>query len=510
MAARRAVVIGSGPNGLAAAITLARAGHRVTVVEAADRPGGAVGTDELTLPGFHHDTFSSVYPAGGASPVFERFPLAEHGLRWIHPQVCYAHPLPQGGGGALYRDLDATAASLEALGPGEGERWRAFAAPLLESFPALRATMLSGFPPLAGAARLTRGLGVRGALELARVTLMPAEALARELFRSPGARAWLYGSALHNDTPLNAGGSAIGAAYLNLLGHGSGWPSPEGGAGRLAAALVSYLQSLGGTVRTGAAATAVAIGGGRVTGVRLADEGLDADIVIADVMPRALVRLTAGGLPGRYARALSRYRFGPATLKVDWALDGPIPWTDAAARQAGTVHLGGSEDEVLAAAQAVPTGLPERPFLLLGQQTVADPSRAPAGKHTAWAYTHGPAAIDWAVAAPAHVERMEAQVERFAPGFRDLILARHVLRPADLRARNDNLVDGDVGGGSYALDQLIFRPLPALIPYRTPVHGLYLGSAATYPGGGVHGVCGWAAARVALAEARLRPRPRLS
>jgi phytoene dehydrogenase-like protein len=505
--ARRAVVIGSGPNGLAAAITLARAGHRVTVVEAADRPGGAVATEELTLPGFHHDTFSSVYPAGGASPVFERFPLAEHGLRWIHPEVCYAHPLPEGGGAALYRDLDVTAASLEALGPGEGERWRAFAGPLLESFPALRATMLSGFPPLAGAARLTRGLGVRGALELARVTLMPAVALAGELFRSPGARAWLYGSALHADTPLDASGSAIGAAYLILLGHGSGWPSPEGGAGRLAGALVSYLQSLGGTVRTGVAVTAVAIGGGRVTGVRLADEGLDADIVIADVMPRALVRLTGGGLPARYTRALSRYRFGPATLKVDWALAGPIPWTDAAARRAGTVHVGGTEHEVVAAtARAAVEALPERPFLLLGQQTVADPSRAPVGKHTAWAYTHGPAAIDWAVAAPSHVRRMEAQVERFAPGFRDLILARHVLRPADLRARNDNLVDGDVGGGSYALDQLIFRPLPALIPYRTPVRGLYLGSAATYPGGGVHGVCGWAAARVALAEARLRPR----
>jgi phytoene dehydrogenase-like protein len=508
--ARRAVVIGSGPNGLAAAITLARAGVQVTVVEAADRPGGAVATEELTLPGFHHDTFSSVYPAGGASPVFERFPLAEHGLRWIHPEVCYAHPLPDGEGAALYRDLDATAASLEALGPGEGERWRAFAAPLVESFSALRATMLSGFPPLAGAARLTRGLGVRGALELARVTLMPAVALARELFRTPGARAWLYGSALHADTPLDAGGSAIGAAYLILLGHGSGWPSPEGGAGRLAGALVSYLESLGGTVRTGAAATAVTIGGDRVTGVRLADEGLDADIVIADVMPRALVRLTGGGLPARYARALNRYRFGPATLKVDWALDGPIPWIDAAARRAGTVHLGGSEDEIVAAARAVATGLHERPFLLLGQQTVADPNRAPAGKHTAWAYTHGPAAMDWAQAAPAHVERMEAQIERFAPGFRDLILARHVLGPADLRARNDNLVDGDVGGGSYALDQLIFRPLPALIPYRTPVRGLYLGSAATYPGGGVHGVCGRAAARVALAEARLRPGNRLT
>jgi phytoene dehydrogenase-like protein len=301
------------------------------------------------------------------------------------------------------------------------------------------------------------------------------------------------------------GGLSDRAVYLNLLGHGSGWPSPEGGAERLTAALVGYLESLGGLVRTGAAVTAVATRAGRVTGVRLrGGEGVDAGIVIADVMPRALLRLTGGDLPARYARALTRYRHGPATLKVDWALDGPIPWTDVAARGAGTVHVGGGEDEVIAAARDASAGLPERPFLLLGQQTIADPSRAPAGKHTAWAYTRGPAAIDWAVAAPAHVERMEAQVERFAPGFGDLILARHVMGPGDLQARNDNLIDGDVGGGSYAADQLIFRPLPALIPYRTPVRGLYLGSAATFPGGGVHGVCGRAAARVALAEAALR------
>jgi phytoene dehydrogenase-like protein len=371
--------------------------------------------------------------------------------------------------------------------------------------------MLSGVPPLAGAARLTQALGLRRTLELARLTLMPADALAGELFRAPGARAWLYGSALHADAALDAAGSAIGAAYLNLLGHGSGWPSPEGGAGRLARALVSYLESLGATVRTGAAVTAVATRAGRVTGVRLrGGEGVAAQIVIADVMPRALLRLTGGDLPAGYARALTRYRHGPATLKVDWALDGPIPWTDAAARAAGTVHVGGGEDDVIAAsrAQAPATGgttpLPERPFLLLGQQTIADRSRAPAGQHTAWAYTRGPAAIDWTAAAPAHVERMEAQVERFAPGFRDLILARHVMAPADMQARNDNLVHGDVGGGSYAIDQLIFRPLPALVPYRTPVRGLYLGSAATFPGGGVHGVSGRAAARVALVEARLR------
>jgi phytoene dehydrogenase-like protein len=516
MRRRTAVVIGSGPNGLAAAITLARAGHAVTVLEAAARPGGALATEELTLPGFRHDTFSAVHPAAAASPVLARFPLAQYGLRWIHPEVCCAHPLPDGPGAALHHDLDRTVSSLEALSPGDGERWRAFAAPLLDSFGALRAAMLAGFPPLAGAARFTRAAGVRRALGLARVTLMSAEGLARELFRAPGARAWLYGSALHADTPLDRAGSAIGAVYLTLLGHGAGWPSPEGGAGRLATALVSYLESLGGVVRLDAPVTAVLSRGRRVTGVRLANgEGVEAGIVVADVMPRALVRLTGSGLPGRYARSLASYRYGPATLKVDWALDGPIPWTDAAARAAGTVHVGGGEDELVAAARAV-TGvgrpspgpaapLPERPFLLLGQQTVADPSRAPAGKHTAWAYTRGQAGLDRAGSPEAHVERMEAQVERFAPGFRDLILARHVMGPADLQARDENLIDGDVGGGSYAAGQLLFRPRPALIPYRTPVRGLYLGSAATFPGGGVHGVCGQAAARVAIAEARLRP-----
>jgi phytoene dehydrogenase-like protein len=494
MAPRAAVVIGSGPNGLAAAITLARAGHPVTVLEAAERAGGAVATEELTLPGFHHDTFSAVHPAGAASPVFARWPLAEHGLRWVHPEACFAHPLAEGGGAALYRDLDRTVDSLEALHSGDGEHWRAFATPLLSRFDALRRTMLSGFPPVMGAARLTHGLGVQGALELARVVLMPAQALAGELFRAPGARAWLYGTALHTDVPLDAGGSAIGAVYLNLLGHGAGWPSPEGGAGRLSDALVSYLNSLGGVVRTGAAVTAIDVRAGRVTAVRIAGgEGAGAAIVIADLMPRALMRLCGGELPSGYARALTRFRYGPATLKVDWALDGPIPWADPAARRAGTVHVGGADS----------SGVPEPPFLLLGQQSLADPTRAPAGKHTAWAYTHGPASAQWAAAAPGHVERIEAQVERFAPGFREVVLARHVMTPADLRARNDNLVNGDVGGGSYAADQLIFRPLPTLVPYRTPVRGLYLGSAATYPGGGVHGVCGHAAARVALIEARL-------
>jgi phytoene dehydrogenase-like protein len=503
---RPALVVGAGPNGLAAAIALARGGRDVLVLEAASRPGGALATEELTLPGFLHDVFSAVHPAAAASPVFERLPLERHGLRWTQPEACYAHPLPDGRAVLLYRDLDRTAAGLEELAAGDGERWRAFAAPYLAAIEPLRRTLLSGFPPVRGPAGLLPRLGVGGTLELARLVLAPATALGRELFAHPGARAWLYGSALHSDQPPDGAGSAVGAAYLNLLGHAVGWPSPEGGAGRLAAALVAHLEELGGRVLTGARATRVLMSRRRVTGVELAGgERFASPLVVADVMPRALLALAGEeALAGRYAAALRRYRYGPATLKVDWALDEPIPWSAPAARGAGTVHVGGDEADLLESVAVARRGLPERPFLLAGQQSIADPTRAPAGRHTAWAYTHGPRGLDWAAEAPRHVERMEAQIERFAPGFRDRILARHVLAPGDLEARNANLVDGDVGGGSYELDQLVFRPVPSLSPYRTPVRGLYLASAATFPGGAVHGVSGTAAARLALREARVR------
>ena len=430
-------------------------------------------------------------------------PLERHGLRWVHPGACVAHPLAGGRAIALYRNLERTVASLERAGAGDGERWRAFATPLVRHFGALRDTMLGGFPPLRGGLRLAAGLGPRGTFDFARLLAMPAQALAEDLDRDAGARAWLYGSALHPDVPPSGRGSAIAAAYLNLLGHGVGWPSPEGGAGRLAGALVAYLRELGGEVRTGARVVRVAVERGRVVGAELdGGERLGAPLVIADVMPAALVVLAGGALPARYARALGRYRYGPATLKVDWALEGAIPWSAPEAREAGTVHVGGSAPDLLRAI-APGRGLPERPFMLLGQQSLADPSRAPAGRHTAWAYTHGAHSVDWVRERECHVERMEAQVERFAPGFRERILARHVLGPADLQRRNANLLGGDVGGGSYTLEQVIFRPVRSLFPYRTPLRGLYLGSAATFPGGAVHGVAGHAAARLALLEARV-------
>ena len=495
-----AVVVGSGPNGLAAAIRLAEAGRSVLVLEAAEHPGGAVRTEELTLPGFHHDTFSAVHPAGAASPVFGRMPLADHGLEWVHPGACAAYPLPDGSAAMLYRDLDATAASLNGQAHGDGDRWKAFAGPFLDAFEGVRATMLAGFPPVSGPLRLLTDAGPLQTLQFARLLPTSAVNLGRRLFEAGGSRAWLYGAAMHGDAPVLKPGSAIAGFYLNLLGHAVGWPSPRGGSGRLTDALVSYLRSLGGELRTGSPVERITSAGGRATGVEIATgERVAAPLVIADVMPRELVRLAGEELAGWYRSALKRYVYGLSTVKVDWALDGPIPWTSAEVRDAGTVHLGGSEPELLEAIAQSGERLPDAPALLLGQQSIADPTRAPEGRHTAWAYTHGPArGVDWTAELDRHVERIEAQVERFAPGFRDRILARHVLGPAELEARNRNLVGGDVGGGSYRLRQVVFRPLPKLSPYRTPLAGLYLGSAATFPGGAVHGVPGDAAARAAL------------
>jgi phytoene dehydrogenase-like protein len=495
-----AVVVGGGPNGLAAAIELAAHDRSVLLVEARPHLGGAVATAELTLPGFRHDVFSSVYPAAIASPVFAALGLERYGLRWIQPPLPMAHPLTGGRVAVLARDLEDTVASLDALAPGDGARWRELVAPYLRRFPAVRDTMLGGFPPLAGGARLLAGVRLEGTLEFARLALSSAEGLAAELFRGDSA-AWLFGTALHGDVSLDGAGSAISGFYLSLLGHAVGWPSPEGGAARLAEALAAHFDALGGAVRTGVAATALEASGDRVSGVRLADGSrVEARIVVCDTTPHALVRLAGDALPAAYVRKLVRFRYGPATLKLDWALDSPIPWEAADAGRAGTVHVGGTADELRGAQRALAAGrLPRAPVLLLGQQSLADPTRAPAGKHTAWAYTHVPAEVD----AAAGVDAIEAQVERFAPGFRNRILARHVLAPAELERRDANLVRGDVGGGSYALDQLIFRPLPSLNPYATPLRGLFIGSASAFPGGGVHGVAGKAAARAALRAERV-------
>ncbi len=495
-----AVVVGAGPNGLAAAIRLAEAGRSVVLCEAEDAPGGAVKSAELTLPGFTHDVFSSVYPAGVASPVFNRMPLERHGLEWVHPEACAASPLPDGGAAVLYRSLEDTARSLNAVHPGDGEAWVAFARPFVDAWEQVRDTMLAGFPPITGPMALLGKRGPAGLLRFSRLLPESSAHLGARLFEGTEARAWLHAAAMHGDAPPDAPGSAIAGFYLTLLGHAVGWPSPRGGAGRLTDALVSYFETLGGELRTSAPVTAIESGGGRVTAVVAGGERIAARTVVADVMPHALIHLTGDALRPVYRSLLRRYRYGASTLKVDWALDGPIPWTNAEVRKAGTIHVAGDEQELLDAVRTSHTGLPARPFLLAGQQSVADRTRAPEGKHTAWAYTHGPPHardLDWA----GHVDRVEAQIERFAPGFRDLIIGRHVLDPRGLESRNRNLIGGDVGGGSYALRQVVFRPVPRLSPYRTPIDGLFLGSAAAFPGGAVHGVPGDAAARAALRRA---------
>jgi phytoene dehydrogenase-like protein len=504
-----AVVIGSGPNGLVAAITLARAGRSVLVVEAAPALGGAIATEELTLPGFHHDVFSAVHPASVASPALAELELPRYGLRWIHPDLAMAHPLPHGRAAVLSRDLSRTRTNLDALSPGDGARWQALVEPYLRHWEATRATMLAGFPPIAGPARLAVALKPQGVLELARLLLMSAETLADELFRGDGA-AWLYGSSLHGDTALGAAGSAITGVWLKLMGHASGWPSAEGGAGRIADALVACLHELGGRTRTSSRATRIHAARGRVVAVTLASgEVIEARMVIATTTPRDLVAMAGDALGDGYVRRALRFRHGPQTVKVDWALDAPIPWTSDDARRAGTVHVGGTVAELRRALSEVTGGrLPERPFLLCGQQSIADPTRAPEGKHTAWAYTHTPPGVDWARERESFADAIERQVERFAPGFRERILARHVMIPPDLQSRNANLVGGDVGGGSYALDQLVLRPVPSLNPYSTSLRGLFIGSASAYPGGAVHGVPGRAAAKAALRAARMPPLPR--
>jgi len=505
-----AVVIGSGPNGLTAAVTLAEGGRSVLVVEAAAALGGATATAELTLPGFHHDVFSAVHPAAVASPVFANLPLERHGLRWIHPDVAMAHPLPGGRAAVLSRDLDRTVRSLDGLHPGDGGRWRELVAPYLRHFEAVRATMLAGFPPVAGPARLLPALKLGGSLEFVRLLLMSAESLAGEVLHGDGA-AWLFGSSLHGDAPLDSAGSAISGMYLNLLGHAVGWPSPEGGAGRIPAALAGHLRELGGETRTSAPAERVLTRRRHVVAVELASgDTIQTRTVVATTTPHGLVRLAGDALGDAYTRRALRFRYGPQTIKLDWALDAPIPWENEDARTAGTIHVGGTPDDIRGALRVVSRGkLPTHPFLLAGQQSLADPTRAPAGKHTAWAYSHTPAGVDWNAERERFADTMERQIERFAPGFRDLILARHVLAPADLEARNANLVGGDVGHGSYAMDQLIFRPVPALNPYSTPVRGLFIGSASVFPGGAVHGVPGHAAARAALREARIPRVPQL-
>jgi phytoene dehydrogenase-like protein len=469
-----AVVVGAGPNGLAAAIEMACAGLSVRVLEAADTVGGGARSAELTLPGFVHDVCSAIHPLGIASPFFRSLPLADHGLEWVEPPAALAHPFDDGGAALLARSPDA---AMPTLGE-DDERWGRLFAPLVRNPESLLDEILAPLHVPAHPLTLAR-FGLRA--------LLPATTVARRSFRGARARGLFAGLAAHSMLPLERPASAAFGLMLGLLGHAVGWPFPRGGSQALSDALASYLRSLGGEIETGR----------RVES--LAELG-ETRLVVLDVTPRGLLELAGDRLPDRYRRRLERYRYGPGVFKLDWALAGPIPWRADECSRAATVHLGATLEEI-AASEAAPAQnrSAERPYVLLAQQSLFDPTRAPAGRHTAWAYCHVPngSSVDM-------TEQVESQVERFAPGFRERILARSALGPADLERSNPNYVGGDINGGLADLRQLLTRPVARWSPYSTPLPGVFLCSASTPPGGGVHGMCGFHAARAALRSIQSR------
>lgn len=463
-----AVVVGSGPNGLAAAITLARAGRSVLVIEGSETVGGGMRTAELTLPGFRHDICSAVHPLGLGSPFFRSLPLEAHGLRWIQPDAPLTHPLDQGEAVVLDRSFDATAAYLGR----DGAAWRGLLQPLAARWEEL-------LPDLLGPLRLPRH-----PLLYARFgagALLPADALARVCFRGRRARALFAGLAAHSIMSLQRSLTAAYGLTMGLLAHGVGWPMPAGGSQSIADALAAYLRSLGGEIRTG-------------WWVRSLAELPPARVTLFDITPRDLVKIAGDALPAGYRRTLRRYRYGPGVFKLDYALDGPIPWRNPAVARGGTVHVGGTLEEIVASERDAWQGRHSaRPFVLVIQPSLFDPSRAPAGQHTAWTYCHVPngSTVDMTAA-------IEGQIERFAPGFRDRILARSAMNTVQYEQYNPNYVGGDINSGVQDLFQHFTRPAVRISPYTTPNPRLFLCSSATPPGGGVHGMCGYWAAQAAL------------
>lgn len=460
------IVVGSGPNGLAAAIRMAQAGRSVLVLEAADTPGGGARSAELTASGFIHDICSSVYPLTVCSPFFRTLPLEQHGLKWVYPTAALAHPFDNGSAALLYQSVEKTAATL-----GDDSRsYQRLMGDFVKKWEDLLEDVLA---PL----RLPRH-----AFFFARFGLhaiRSARAIAHAYFRREPARTFFAGLAAHSMLPLEKLTTAGVGLMLAVLGHAAGWPFAQGGSQQLTNSLVSFLRSLGGQV---------------ITGVRV--ESLDqlppAQTILLDVTPRQLLTIAAGRLPNSYRSKLERYRYGMAAFKLDWALHQPIPWRAKECLQAGTVHLGGSLHEISRSERAAWKGSPaERPFVLLSQPSLFDSTRAPVGKHTAWAYCHVPNGYTGDM-----TKAIEDQIERFAPGFRACIIARSVMSPAALEKHNPNLVGGDIGGGVALLSQLFLRPTASM--HRTPLPGMYLCSSSTPPGAGVHGMCGFFAAETAL------------
>lgn len=472
MADYEAIVVGSGPNGLAAAITLARQGLDVLLLEAAETIGGGMRTAELTLPGFRHDICSAIHPLGMGSPFFRSLPLAEYGVEWIQPEIPLAHPLADGPVAALYRSLEETAAGFGR----DGEAYRRLVAPSVKNWDKVARSFL-------GPLRLPRHPLVMAQFGLR--AIWPARTLAKTLFRSQRARALFAGLSAHSIMPLAWPTTSAFGLMLGTLAHVVGWPLSRGGSQQIADALGAFLTGLGGEIVTGRQVTSLA-------------ELPPAHAILLDVTPRQLLQIAGEWLPAGYRHQLENYRYGPGVFKVDWALDGPIPWTDGACRRAGTVHLGSTMGEIVQSERMIWEGqVAERPYVIVTQQSLFDDMRAPPGKHTGWAYCHVP---------PGSTRDMtgaiEAQIERFAPGFRETILARHTMNTHDFQRYNPNYIGGDINGGVQNWRQLFTRPAVRLDPYSTPLPNLFLCSASTPPGGGVHGMCGFHAAQSVLASVR--------